>query len=288
MARVLHTDCPHYGKYAEPGETEEEYATRLARNLETMIEQEGPDTIAAFIAEPVMGAGGVLIPPKTYFAKVQAVLAKHDIAFIADEVICGFARTGNWWGSETFGITPTTVTMAKAITSAYVPMGAVTVSEPVYQGLLEESGKQGVFAHGFTYSGHPLACAVALKTIEIYERIKIVEHVQRMAPIFALRLKALADHPLVAEARCVGLLGALELVKDKRTRQSFDAKLGVGARAARFAEEEGLICRAVGGDNVGLCPPLVIDGAEINAMFDMLTRALDKTEAWARKEGHLG
>ena len=146
MARVLHTDCPHYGKYAESGETEDEYATRLAKNLETMIEQEGPDTIAAFIAEPVMGAGGVLIPPKTYFAKVQALLAKHDIAFIADEVICGFARTGNWWGSETFGITPTTVTMAKAITSAYVPMGAVTVSEPVYQGLLEESGKQGVFA----------------------------------------------------------------------------------------------------------------------------------------------
>jgi 4-aminobutyrate--pyruvate transaminase len=253
-----------------------------------MIEQEGPETIAAFIAEPVMGAGGVLIPPKTYFAKVQAVLAKHDIAFIADEVICGFARTGNWWGSETFGIAPTTVTMAKAITSAYVPMGAVTISEPVYQGLVEESGKQGVFAHGFTYSGHPLACAVALKTIEIYERIKIVEHVQRMAPIFELRLKALADHPLVGEARCVGLLGALELFKDKRAKQGFEVKLGVGARAARFAEEEGLICRAVGGDNVGLCPPLVIDGAEINAMFDMLTRALDKTEAWARKEGHLG
>ena len=287
MARVFHTDCPHYGKFAEPGETEEEYASRLAANLEALIEREGPETIAAFIAEPVMGAGGVLIPPKTYFDKVQAVLARHDIAFIADEVICGFARTGNWWGSETFGIKPSTVTMAKAITSAYVPMGAITVSEPVYQGLLEESGKQGMFAHGFTYSGHPLACAVALKTIEIYERIKIVEHVQRMAPIFALRLNALADHPLVAEARCVGLLGALELVKDKRTRQSFDGKLGVAARAARFAEEEGLICRAVGGDNIGLCPPLVIDGAQINAMFDALARALERTEAWARQEGYL-
>ena len=288
MARILHTDCPHHGKYAEPGETEEEYASRLVANLETMIEQEGPETIAAFIAEPVMGAGGVLIPPRTYFEKVQAVLAKHDIAFIADEVICGFARTGNWWGSETFNIQPTTVTMAKAITSAYVPMGAVTVSEPVYQGLLEESGKQGVFAHGFTYSGHPLACAVALKTIEIYERIGIVQHVQRMAPIFQMRLKALADHPLVGETRGVGLIGALELFKDKRTKKGFDAKLGVAAKAARFAEEEGLICRAVGGDNIGLCPPLVIDGAEINTMFDMLARALDKTEAWARKEGHLG
>jgi 4-aminobutyrate--pyruvate transaminase len=287
MARVLHTDCPYYGKYAEPGETEAEYATRLASNLEALIEKEGPETIAAFIAEPVMGAGGVLIPPKTYFEKVQAVLAKHGIAFIADEVICGFGRTGRWWGSETFGIQPSSITVAKAVTSAYVPLAALTVSEEVYQGLLEESGKQGVFAHGFTYSGHPLACAVALKTIEIYERIKIVEHVQRMAPIFDLRLKALADHPLVGEARSVGLIGALELFKHKKTKQSFDPKLGVGAKAVRFAEEEGLICRAVGGDNIGLCPPLVIDGAEINAMFDMVARALDKTEAWARKEGHL-
>jgi len=288
MARILHTDCPHYGKYAEPGESEADYASRLAKNLEELIEREDPATIAAFIAEPVMGAGGVLVPPKTYFEKVQAVLARHDIALIADEVICGFARTGNWFGSQTFGIKPSTVTMAKAITSAYVPMGALTVSEEVYQLLVEESGKHGVFAHGFTYSGHPLACAVALKTIEIYERIKIVEHVQRMAPIFKLRLEALADHPLVGEARCVGLIGALELFKDKRAKQSFEPKLGVGARAARFAEEEGLICRAVGGDNIGLCPPLIIDGAEINALFDCLARALDKTEAWARKEGHLG
>ncbi len=172
MARVLHTDCPHYWKSAEAGESEEAYCSRLARNLEDLIEREGPETIAAFIAEPVMGAGGVLIPPATYFDKVQAVLARHDIAFIADEVICGFARTGNWWGSETFGIRPSTITMAKAITSAYVPMGALTVPEDVYEALVEASGRHGVFAHGFTYSGHPLACAVALKTIEIYERIR--------------------------------------------------------------------------------------------------------------------
>jgi len=230
MARVLHTDCPHYWKDGQDGESEEAYASRLAMSLEELIEREGPDTIAAFIAEPVMGAGGVLIPPATYFEKVQAVLARHDIAFIADEVICGFARTGNWWGSQTFGIQPSTITMAKAITSAYVPMGALTVPENVYEALVEASGRHGVFAHGFTYSGHPLACAVALKTIEIYERIKIVEHVRRVAPIFALRLKALADHPLVGDARCVGLLGALELVKDKRAKQSFEPKLGVGAK----------------------------------------------------------
>jgi 4-aminobutyrate--pyruvate transaminase len=287
MARVLHTDCPHYGKLAEPGESEEEYSTRLARNLEELIEREGPETIATFIAEPVMGAGGVLIPPKTYFEKVQAVLSRHGIAFIADEVICGFGRTGTWWGSETYGIAPDSVSMAKAVTSAYVPMGALTVPEQVYQALVEASTKHGVMAHGFTYSGHPLACAVALKTIEIYERINIVAHVQRVAPIFGLRLKALADHPLVGEARGVGLIGALELMRDKKANQTFDGKLGVGAKATRFAEEEGLICRAVAGDSVALCPPLIIDGAEINAMFDSLGRALDKTHAWARKEGYL-
>jgi 4-aminobutyrate--pyruvate transaminase len=287
IAGVLHTDCPHHWKYAEVGESEEAYASRIVRNLEDMIEREGPETIAAFIAEPVMGAGGVLIPPATYFEKVRALLARHDIAFIADEVICGFGRTGNWWGSETFGIQPSSVTMAKAVTSAYVPMGALTVPEHVYQTLVEASGKHGVFAHGFTYSGHPLACAVALKTIEIYERIKIVEHVRRVAPIFQLRLNALADHPLVGEARGVGLIGGLELVKDKRGKQSFDVKLSVGAKAARLAEEEGVLCRAVGGDTVALCPPLVIDGAEINAMFDCVARALDRTESWARKEGHL-
>lgn len=284
MARVLHTECPHYWKSAHEGESEEAYASRLASALEELIQREDPETVAAFIAEPVMGAGGVLIPPATYFQKVQAVLARYDIAFIADEVICGFARTGNWWGSQTFGIEPSSVTMAKAVTSAYVPMGALTVPAEVYDALESNSGKHGVFAHGFTYSGHPLACAVALKTLEIYERIDIVGHVRRVAPIFQLRLKALADHPMVGEARGVGLIGGLELVKDKRTKMSFEAKLGVGAKAARLAEEEGVLCRSVGGDTLALCPPLVINGAEINNMFDCVTRALDRTHAWARAE----
>ena len=287
MARVLHTDCPHYWKSAHEGESEEDYATRLASVLEELIQREGPETVAAFIAEPVMGAGGVLLPPATYFQKVQAVLARYDIALIADEVICGFARTGNWWGSQTFGITPSSVTMAKAVTSAYVPMGALTVPADVYDALESNSGKHGVFAHGFTYSGHPLACAVALKTIEIYERIDIVGHVRRVAPIFQLRLKALADHPLVGEARGIGLIGGLELVKDKRAKTSFEPKLGVGAKAARLAEEEGVLCRSVGGDTLALCPPLVIDGAEINHMFDCVTTALDRTNEWARSEGLL-
>jgi 4-aminobutyrate--pyruvate transaminase len=287
MARVVHTGCPHHYRFAEPGETEEEFATRLAESLEDLIVREGPETVAAFIAEPVMGAGGVIIPPKGYFEKIGAVLKRHDVAFIADEVICGFGRTGNWWGSQTFNAAPTTISMAKAITSAYFPLGALTVPEEVYEALVEESKKLGMFAHGFTYSGHPVGAAIANKTIEIYERIDIVGHVRRVAPIFQTRLNALAEHPLVGEARGVGLIGGLELVKDKKTRQSFDAKIALGAKVVAFAQEEGLICRAVGGDTIGLCPPLIIQGGEINAMFDALSTALDKGYMWAKAEGHV-
>ncbi|OJU30745.1 MAG: aspartate aminotransferase family protein, partial [Alphaproteobacteria bacterium 64-6] len=200
---ILHTDTPHYWRFARDGESEEEFASRLAGKLEALIEREGPDTIAAFIAEPVMGAGGVILSPKTYFEKVQALLRHYDIAFIADEVICGFARTGNMFGSQTFGMTPDTVSMAKAITSAYMPLGAVTVPEHVYQAMVDESKKLGMFAHGFTYSGHPVASAVAVKTLEIYERIDIVGHVQKVAPTFLKRLKEFDGHPLVGETRGV-------------------------------------------------------------------------------------
>lgn len=288
MSRVLHTECPHHWRNAEPGESEEQYSARLAGSLEKLIEQEGPDTIAAFIAEPVMGAGGVIVPPRGYFEAIQAVLARHDIALIADEVICGFGRTGEMFGSQTFGIRPDTVSLAKALTSAYLPLGAVTVSEPVYQALLTESDKQGVFAHGFTYGGHPVACAVGVKALEIYERIDLVAKVKMVAPTFLRRLKALADHPLVGEARGVGLIGGLELVADKTTKRSFAPKDGVGARVVALAEDEGLICRAVGGDTIALCPPLIIDEVTTNDMFDRLTRALDRTEAWVRQSGARG
>ncbi len=287
LPRILHTDCPHYGKYAEPGETEEAYASRLAANLDALIQKEGPDTVAAFIAEPVMGAGGVVMPPKGYFEKIEAVLAKYDVYFIADEVICGFARTGNWWGSQTFGANPASITFAKAVSSAYVPLGGLTVSPQMYEAIEAASGRHGVFAHGFTYSGHPLACAVALKTIEIYERLDIVGHVRKLAPLFASRIAALGEHPLVGETRASGLLGAVELFADRKTKRSFDPKAGVGYKAVHFAQDEGLLVRAVAGDNIGLCPPLVITEAEVNEMFDMLTRALDKTLEWARKEGHM-
>ena len=283
MARVLHTDCPHHYRYAEPGETEEEFASRLAAKLDQLIQNEGPDTVAAFIAEPVMGAGGVIVPPRTYFEKIQAVLTKYDIAMIADEVICGFGRTGSMFGSQTFGIKPDTVSMAKAITSAYMPLGAVTVSEPVYQAMLDESRKLGVFGHGFTYTGHPVACAVALKTLEIYQRMDVVAHVRRVAPIFMMRLLALGDHPLVGEARGVGLLGGLELVKDKATKQAFAPAGAVGAKAVQFVQEEGVLLRAMG-DTLGICPPIVIEGGEVNALFDGIQRGLDRTAAWVIKE----
>lgn len=287
MARVLFTDCPHYWREAEPGEQPEDFATRLAANLEQLIVDEDPDTIAAFIAEPVIGAGGVIVPPPTYFEKIEAVLARYDIALIGDEVITGFGRLGTMFGAEALGMHPATVSLAKAITSAYVPLGAVTVPEPVYDALIEESTKTGMFGHGLTYSGHPLACAVALKVIEIYERDDIVGHVRAVAPIFELRLKALQGHPLVGETRGLGLIGAVELVKSKKTNESFAPELGVGAKAVAIAAEEGLLTRAVGGDALGLCPPLVINGAQINELFDSLVRTLDRTYAWAKAEGHL-
>lgn len=287
MSRVIHAECPHHYRGAEPGESEEDYASRLAHNLDEMIQREGPDTVAAFIAEPIQGAGGVIVPPRTYFEKIKAVLDRYDVRLIADEVICGFGRTGNWFGSQTFNIEPDSISMAKAVTSAYVPLGAVTVSEPVYEGLVSESEKLGMFAHGFTYSGHPLACAVAVKTLEIYERIDIVGQVRKTSPVFQSRLKALGEHPLVGEARGTGLIGGLELVKDKKTKESFAPSDAVGAKVVSFAQDEGLICRSVGGDIVAMCPPLIIDEPTINAAFDALGRALDKGAHWVETElGH--
>jgi len=276
---VLHARAPHHYREAEAGESEQEFATRLAGELEAMIEAEGPDTVAAFFAEPVMGAGGVVVPPETYFQKIQPVLAKHDVMLIVDEVICGFGRTGNWFGSQTFDIAPDTVSLAKAITSAYAPLGAVTVSEDVYQAMLDESRKIGVFGHGYTYTGHPLSTALGLKAIEIYERDDVVGHVRSVAPLFQTRLKALAEHEIVGEARGVGLIGGVELVADKAAKTPFDPKAGVGREAARFCEEEGLIVRPLG-DTLAICPPLVITQDEIGELFDCLARALDKTQIW--------
>jgi len=284
IANILHTDCPHYYRFAQPGETESEFTTRLAGNLDAMIQREGPDTIAAFIAEPVMGAAGVLIPPADYFEKIQAVLGKYDILFIDDEVITGFARTGNMFGAETFGIRPTSMSLAKALSSAYVPIGAVILPEFMDEAIAEGSRRNGNFGHGFTYTGHPLGCAVALKTLELYERMDIVNRVRRVMPLFQKRLKKLGDHPLVGEARGLGLIGALELVADKTTKRAFKPVQGVGLLGQKWAQANGLIVRAIG-DTLALCPPLIITEEEIDLMFDRLERALNETDGQVTHEG---
>jgi 4-aminobutyrate---pyruvate transaminase len=284
IAHVLHTACPHFYRGALGGETEDAFATRMAQELEEMIEREGTDTIAAFIAEPVMGAGGVVVPPEGYFAKINAVLEKHDIRFIADEVICGFGRTGNWFGTQTMGMTPSSITMAKAITSAYFPMSAITIEEDLYQAMLDESRKIGTFGHGLTYTAHPVGCAVALKAIEIYERDRIIEHVRAVAPVFQARLRGLADHPLVGEARGIGLIGALELVADKKTKRAFDPKKALGMHTVSILAELGLLNRAMG-DSLAFCPPLIITADQVNEMFDIVAVALDRAEEHVRREG---
>jgi 4-aminobutyrate--pyruvate transaminase len=280
---VLHTDCPYYYRNGEPGESEEDYATRLAENLEKLILDEDPDTVAAFIAEPLMGVGGVLLPPQGYFQKIQAVLAKYDILLIDDEVICGFGRTGELWGAQTFGMKPTTLTAAKALSSAYLPISAVIVPEFMYEPMIETSGQVGLFGHGFTYSGHPVAAAVALRTLQIYEERKLYEHVRRVAPQFQERLQSFSSHPLVGEARGVGLVGACELAKDKNTKESFDSALAVGAKCMAFCQEHGLIVRAIG-DAVALCPPYIVTDEQIDEIFDRFGRGLDATLNWARKQ----
>ena len=250
--------------------------------------REDPDTVAAFIAEPVMGAGGVIVPPAGYFEKIMKVCAKYDLLMIADEVICGFGRLGRMFGSEVVGFRPDTVSVAKALSSAYLPIAAVLVPERMYQAMVAESRKIGAFGHGFTYSGHPVAAAVALKTLDIYARDGIVEKVAAMAPRFQQWLRRLGEHPLVGEARGIGLVGGVELVADKRTKRSFEPKARVGARCVAFAQAEGLMVRTLAGDTLSLCPPLVISPPQIDELFERLTRALDRTLDWAKGKGLLG
>jgi len=280
----LHAGCPHHYRFAQEGETEEAFATRLAAELEALILKEDPDTVAAFIAEPVMGAGGVIVPPQNYFEKIAAVCAKYDVFIVSDEVICGFGRLGTAFGCEKLNFVPHAISVAKALSSAYLPIAGVMIPEIMYQALLSESRKIGVFGHGFTYGGHPVSAAVALKAIEIYSRDRIFERAAERAPQFQARLMALNGHPLVGEARGLGLIAGVELVANKKTRQAFAPGQGVGPRAVRFAEDEGLIVRAVMGDVLTLCPPLIITAAEIDDLFDRLTRALDKTLDWVRRE----
>jgi len=282
--RILHTDCPLHYRYAQPGETEDAFATRCAHSLEQLILSEGPDTVAAFIAEPLMASGGVIVPPAGYYEKVQAVLRKYDILLIADEVICGFGRTGNMFGTETFALQPDIITLAKQLSSGYLPISALMVNEKIYRAMVEQSRKIGTFGHGFTYSGHPVCAAVALETLKVYEEERILDHVRRITPQFQRRLADLAGHPLVGDARGMGLIGAVELVADKSSKASFPPTAGVAQYAGNRALAHGVLTRALG-DTVNMCPPLIIEPQQIDELFDGIAAGLDDTLEWVRASG---
>jgi 4-aminobutyrate--pyruvate transaminase len=283
--RFLHVSTPHHYHGAHPGESEEDFATRLAEELEQAILREGPDTVAAFFAEPVMGAGGVMVPPATYFEKVQAVLRKYDVLFVADEVICGFGRTGNYWGCQTYAITPDIITCAKALSASFLPISAVIVNDRVFQALADGSATIGTWGHGFTYSGHPVPAAVAVETLRIYDEIDLVGHVRRTGPRLQQRLRErFADHPLVGEVRGVGLVGAIELVADKAAHRNFDPALKIGPRLTKLGEAEGVILRGLANDTVAFSPPLIMTEEEVDEMVERTGRALDALAVQLRRE----
>jgi 4-aminobutyrate--pyruvate transaminase len=283
--RFLHVTTPHHYHEAKPGESEEDFATRLAEELDQVILREGPETVAAFFAEPVMGAGGVMVPPATYFEKIQAVLRKHDVMFVADEVICGFGRTGNYWGCQTYSIAPDIITCAKALSASFLPISAIIISDRVFQALADGSQAIGTFGHGFTYSGHPVPAAVAVETLKIYDEMDIVGHVRRTGPHLQKRLRErFADHPLVGEVRGIGMVGAIELVADKATRKNFDPALKIGPRLMKLGEEHGVILRGLANDTCAFSPPLIMNEAEIDAMVDRTGRALDALTVQLRRE----
>ena len=230
--------------------------------------------------------GGTITPPKGYYEKIQAVCKKYDMLFVADEVICGFGRTGNVWGSQTMGLQPDILSCAKALTASFLPISAVMVNDKVYQALMSESDKIGTWGHGFTYSGHPVAAAVALEAQKVYEEIDLFGHAKRMSPIFQKHIQSFANHPLVGEAMGVGMVGALEIVADKKTKASFDlATVGAGAKVATQAQARGLLVRNMG-DRVAVCPPLIINETELADLFGRLRQSLDAAMAELKADGH--
>ena len=262
----------------------EAFGLKAARWLEDKIVEIGADKIAAFIGEPVQGAGGVIVPPETYWPEIQRICDKHGILLVSDEVICGFGRTGHWFGCERFGFKPDLMTFAKGVTSGYVPLGGVMVGERVARVLIEQGGE---FNHGYTYSGHPVACAVALANIRVLQREGIVERVHDdVGPYLAQQFAALAEHPLVGEVQTCGLMGAVQLVKSKAPLTTFTPELEVGMLCRGHCFGNGLIMRAVG-DRMIVAPPLVITRAQIDEMIALIRRCLDLTLADALRKGWL-
>lgn len=284
LDRMVHTDAPSYYHFAKGDETVEQFVDRLAGNLEALIQKEGAENIGAFIAEPVMGAGGVIVPPPGYFQRIQEILRKHDILFIVDEVITGFARTGELFACQTYDLKPDMMTMAKALSSSYLPISALMMTDKIYQAVSDGSAKNGAFAHGVTYAAHPVCAAVALETLAIYKERNIVSHVKKVAPRLQNGLSALQNHPLVGESRGVGLIGAVELTRSKKDKTPFDSKLGLGAYVQSRAAQHGVILRNVR-DAIAVCPPLIITEDEIEELLQGLHRALDDGLDHARKNG---
>ncbi|MCK1569479.1 aminotransferase class III-fold pyridoxal phosphate-dependent enzyme [Bradyrhizobium sp. 173] len=273
---ILHTGAPHHYWGAEPGETEADFSRRRAAELETLIMKEGPETIGAFIAEPVLGTGGITPPPEGYWREIQAVLRRYDVLLIADEVICGFGRTGEDFGSTLYGIEPDLVTVAKGLTSGYMPLSAAIVGDRVYKVMEEAADRVGAFSHGYTYSGHPIAAAAANAVLDIVENERLAERAKTVGAHFQKRLKErFAQLEIVGEVRGVGLLGAIEFVADRQTRRRFDPELKIGARISKAARDRGLIARAMPhGDILGFAPPLVVSEAEIDEIVDLACRAI--------------
>ena len=281
-----HVMSPNHFMNKLDGESEESFVERLGEDLEKHIIEQDPETIAAMFAEPVMGAGGVIIPPKKYFETINPILEKYDIPLIDDEVVCGFGRTGNLWGAETFGMRPASITVAKALSSSYLPISAVILDDEYFEIIAQKSNELGIFGHGYTYSGHPVSCAVANKTLEIYQRDNILDHVNEVSPSFIQRLNKCDKFDLVGNVRGVGLIGALELVSKKNSNKGFDKKGIAGKIFDEYAKKNGLIIRAIG-DIIAFCPPLIINESQINDMFDIVEDTINKATDALSKQGLL-
>ena len=280
---VIRAESPHYYRGRKDNETEREFCERIIGNLEDLILKENPETIAAFVAEPIGGASGVVVAPENYFPEVENLLTKYDIMLWSDEVICGFGRTGSPFGCQTMGFNPQLVSLAKQLSSAYLPISASVIPEYMHEAMIEPSSKVGVFGHGYTYTGHPAACAAALKTLEIYKRDNLFEHAAEMGEYLQTRLKEFDSHPLVGEVRGRGLLAAVELVANKHSGEAFD-DTSVGAYAKQACQDNGLLIRAVGGNSIAFCPPLIITTDQIDEMVDKFSLAIQTTLQYANKE----
>ncbi|NIZ14867.1 aminotransferase [Phaeobacter sp. HF9A] len=284
---ILRTDAPHYYTGRKGNETEAQFVERILKNLEEQILAEDPDTIAAMIVEPITGASGVIVPPEGYYEGLQALLRKYGILVWADEVICGFGRTGADFGCTTMGIKPDLMTMAKQLSSAYFPISAAVIPGWMYEAMVDQTNEVGVFGHGYTYSGHPAACAAALKTLEIYERDKIFEHAAEVGDYMQSQLREIfGDHPMVGEVRGKGLIAALELVSNKTTGATIQGGKG-GSTAVKACQDNGVILRAVGGNALAFCPPLIITKQEVDEMLKRTKAGVDAAYETLKAEGLL-